>query len=342
MTPDLRQTGIHQDHWYPVARSPQLKHGGTFAASFAGEPIVLIRTERGALCALENRCAHRQIPLSAGVVTGEQIRCGYHGWAYDRAGKCISVPYLGNRDTLPNGVRSYPCREAYGLLFVFPGDPAKADTATFPSIPSHRDPDYKTRYLDRTVQCHYSFMHENLMDMNHQFLHRRLMGGIRTMLLALNAGDDWLEAVYTFDRVSGRQSLGEKFMVGHSAGKRHEQDLMTIRTQYPYQTLQFTRAGQQKPALDLWLSYAPVDRLQKANHSVGLMMIRRPSVPGLVHLLWPFIVWFTEGIFAQDRWIVELEQQAYDAQGGDWNQEIFPVIRQLRDLLVRQGVAMSP
>jgi hypothetical protein len=67
-------------------------------------------------------------------------------------------------------------------------------------------------------------------------------------------------------------------------------------------------------------------------------MIKKPSIPGLAQLFWPFIVFFTEGIFGQDRWIVELEQKAYDDQGGDWNNEIFSVIRELRELLVRQGV----
>lgn len=82
---------------------------------------------------------------------------------------------------------------------------------------------------------------------------------------------------------------------------------MTIRTQYPYQTLRFWTTGSEQPALDLWNVYIPVDREQRVNHTFGLMMIRKPSIPGLIHLLWPFIVWFTEGKFAEDRWIVEQE-----------------------------------
>jgi hypothetical protein len=39
---------------------------------------------------------------------------------------------------------------------------------------------------------------------------------------------------------------------------------------------------------------------------------------------------------------VELEQKAHDLQGGDWNQEIFPVIKTLRELLVRRGVPLVP
>jgi hypothetical protein len=100
-------------------------------------------------------------------------------------------------------------------------------------------------------------------------------------------------------------------------------------------------AGQEKPALDLWLAYVPVDREQRINHSFGLMMIRRPSIPGIIHLFWPFIRVFTDGIFSQDQHIVEEEQKAYDAQGGDLNQEIFPVIKELRGLLIRKGIPLD-
>ena len=61
----------------------------------------------------------------------------------------------------------------------------------------------------------------------------------------------------------------------------------------------------------------------------------------LLDIFWPFIVWFTNGIFAEDRWICELEQAAFDAQGADQNQEIFPAIRNLRKVLADNGVALS-
>ncbi len=276
------------------------------------------------------------------MVCGESLKCGYHGWTFDRGGKCVSVPSLGTAKGLPHGVRSYPCREAYGLVFVFPGDPARAAEVAFPVVPAPGDPDYKTRYLSRRIKCHYSFMHENLMDMNHQVLHRRLMGGIQPVLLRRERGPDWVQAVYRFSRVSGRQSLGERFMVGEKSetAPSTEDDLMVIRTSYPYQTLTFTNAGQKEPALDLWLAYVPVDKEQRVNHSYGLMCIKKPAFPGLIHLFWPFIRYFTDGIFSQDQDIVEEEQKAYDAQKGDWNQEIFPIINDLRDVLVKNGVPL--
>jgi Phenylpropionate dioxygenase and related ring-hydroxylating dioxygenases, large terminal subunit len=48
--PDIRKTGIHPNFWYPVARSDNVKTGKPHGVSFAGEPIVLVRTERGTCC----------------------------------------------------------------------------------------------------------------------------------------------------------------------------------------------------------------------------------------------------------------------------------------------------
>jgi len=48
-------------------------------------------------------------------------------------------------------------------------------------------------------------------------------------------------------------------------------------------------------------------------------------------------VWFTENIFREDKDIVEFEQRAYDQQGADWNNEVFPALRDLRAVLARCG-----
>jgi phenylpropionate dioxygenase-like ring-hydroxylating dioxygenase large terminal subunit len=335
--PDLRRVGVHPNHWYPVAWSRELKAGRAIGTRFAGEPIVLVRPKAGPIFALEDRCAHRQVPLHAGVVAGEAIRCCYHGWSYDGTGRCIDVPYLG-KDKLPNGVRSYPCREADGLIFVFPGNPAVAANIPFPVLGSASDRRYKTRRFGREVLCHYSFMHENLMDMNHQFLHRKQMGQMRPHYRGCRSGDTWLEADYTFARTAGSQPLGEALIFSQRRGvsTRDGKDLMTIRTEYPYQRL-WIRTGGDLPVMNLWIAYVPQDREQRTNRTFGLLSVKRPKIPGLLDAAWPLLVWFTERIFAEDRWIVEREQEAHDEQGEDRNQEVFPVIRELRSLLIDNG-----
>src|SRR5688572_26834111 len=81
---DIRKTRINPDFWYPVARSKAVKKGKAHPTSFAGEPIVLVRTKEGDVFAVEDRCAHRQIPLHLGVVEDDCLKCAYHGWKYDR------------------------------------------------------------------------------------------------------------------------------------------------------------------------------------------------------------------------------------------------------------------
>jgi phenylpropionate dioxygenase-like ring-hydroxylating dioxygenase large terminal subunit len=339
--PDLRRTATHPDFWYPLAWSEEVKAGKTLARRFAGEPVVLFRGKSGQIFALEDRCAHRQVPLSLGVVEGETLKCGYHGWAYNCAGKCVDVPYLG-RERLPNGVRSYPAREVDGLIFIFPGNAALAEERAPAALGSKSNALYKTRQLNREVACHYTFMHENLFDMNHQFLHRSLMGTIKATCLGRRQGEDWCEVDYTFTRTAGSQSLGEAAILNvmRSPDEGVNADLMTIRTGYPYQNLRVWVNGGD-PVLDVWLGYTPLDKEQRTNRTFGYLSVKKPKIPGLIHAAWPFITWFTEGIFTQDKHIVEQEQKAHDAQGSDWNNEVFPAVRDLRAVLLRCGVPMD-
>jgi renierapurpurin 18,18'-hydroxylase len=334
---DLRKIGAHPDHWYPVAWSRELKPGKTFATSFAGEPIVLVRPLQGPVFALEDRCAHRQVPLSKGVVKDCTVRCCYHGWSYDASGRCVDVPYLG-KGKLPNGVKSYLCHERDGLIFVWPGSaPPKPAPQT---IGASNDPVYKTRCFGKVVRCHYTFMHENLMDMNHQFLHRKTTGKVAACYRGRRAGDDWFELDYNFSRPDEKPPLGEAVITGGFGGASVSfEDLMTIRTEYPHQTLRFW-ASDGKPALHVWLGYTPVDEAQRLNRTFIALSVRRPKIPGLLDMAWPVLTWFTNRVFKEDCAIVEMEQAAYDSQGADWNQEVFPPIRELRKLLAANGRPM--
>ncbi|AHI24462.1 Rieske (2Fe-2S) protein [Komagataeibacter xylinus] len=337
---DLSRIRANPDFWYPVAWSRELKPGKTIGTRYAGQPIALVRPkEGGSVFALEDRCAHRQVPLSKGTVKGESVQCCYHGWAYGRSGRCIDVPYLG-KGKLPNGVRTYPVREADGLIFVFPGDPAKAEATPFPRLAEVANPAYKTRRFGQLVRCHYSFMHENLMDMNHQFMHMKQMGQMKPRFLGQERGPGLVEARYSFARTGGKQPIGEALIFGQkrdNSEKFAHRDVMTIRTTYPYQTLHI-QTGDSAPVMDLWIAYVPQDEAELTNRVFGLLSIKRPGIPGILDLAWPFLTAFTERIFREDREIVELEQNAWYEQGGDRNQEIFPVICNLRELLVECGL----
>jgi renierapurpurin 18,18'-hydroxylase len=340
---DLRRVGINPNFWYPVATSRDVRKKKTHSATFAGERIALYRGDSGTVYALEDRCAHRQIPLSMGVVEGDVLRCCYHAWAYRGDGRISQIPYLPRgAGRPPRGVRGYPVREAYGLVFVFPGDPRHAADTALPELPQFDSARHKTMTFSRTVRCHYSFMHENLLDMNHQFLHRGVVGRIQPTLLGYDTSPHSVEARYLFTHAGGKKNRGAGLLATKSIDGTKSPDVVTIRTAYPYQTLQLVPENADLPAFSLWVAYVPEDAGQRTNHVYGLLMIEKPPIPGIIHLAWPLIRRFTERVFAEDRTAVEAEQRAWDEQGEDWNREVFPLIMDVRHVLRTNGVPIRP
>ena len=67
-----------QNDWYIAAWGSELRDK-PIGRTILNEEIVLFRDQQGKVAALENRCAHRGVPLSCGEVVDKGIQCGYHG-----------------------------------------------------------------------------------------------------------------------------------------------------------------------------------------------------------------------------------------------------------------------
>ncbi|MET0383291.1 MAG: Rieske 2Fe-2S domain-containing protein [Burkholderiaceae bacterium] len=112
-----------ENHWYVGSASSQLGEAPK-AIAVMDQRIVLYRgADGGAPHALEDRCCHRGVPLSIGKVVDQNIACGYHGWQYDGAGRCVHVPSLCAGAAIPSGfkVRSFPCVEQDHYVWVWLG-----------------------------------------------------------------------------------------------------------------------------------------------------------------------------------------------------------------------------
>ena len=118
-----------------------------------GEPIVFYRLEDGTPVALEDRCAHRHLPLSMGKLVGDSLQCHYHGLRYDKTGTCVRVP---GQDMIPRSarVKSYPVVERYHWLWIWMGDPALADPDKITDYHWLDDPNWgaKGQYLHVKAQ----------------------------------------------------------------------------------------------------------------------------------------------------------------------------------------------
>jgi len=82
-------------YWHPVAAGAELLDNPfrTKAVRLLGEDLVLFRDRSGQLGLIDRLCAHRLADLTYGVVEDDGLRCQYHGWKYDGAGRCTEQPF---------------------------------------------------------------------------------------------------------------------------------------------------------------------------------------------------------------------------------------------------------
>lgn len=165
-----------RNHWYAAAWAREVADA-PLGRRLLDEPVVLFRKQDGTIAALTDRCPHRLVPLSMGVLTDRGIRCGYHGLEFDATGRCAHIP---SQDVIPPTaqVRSYPVAERYALVWVWMGEAALADPALLPVIDKYGAPGWEL--IDGGYQHHpsnYKNIVENLMDPAHTtFVHRQTIG----------------------------------------------------------------------------------------------------------------------------------------------------------------------
>src|SRR5262245_12165233 len=113
----VRSAGMDPNYWYAVEYERAIKKGQVTAVRFWKKGIAVWRAEDGRLHAIEDRCAHRQLKLSLGVVEGCNLTCCYHGWSFNPDGRLASVKHELFGHAMPEyRLRTYPVKVRYGLV----------------------------------------------------------------------------------------------------------------------------------------------------------------------------------------------------------------------------------
>ena len=169
--------GFVRNAWYPAAWSRDLR-GDLRQQRILGDLVCLFRTSAGTVAALDDACPHRLALLSMGKLRGDAVECGYHGMTFDGTGKCVRIP---GQATIPAraSVRSYPVVEKLGLVWIWMGDPVRADPKAIYDLPAYTDAKYSVIEGDALlIACHYLNLADNLCDPAHvSFVHLSSLGG---------------------------------------------------------------------------------------------------------------------------------------------------------------------
>jgi phenylpropionate dioxygenase-like ring-hydroxylating dioxygenase large terminal subunit len=165
-----------RNSWYVAAWDREISRA-PLARTLLEQPVVFYRKQDGAVVALEDRCCHRQLPLSMGKLEGDELRCGYHGLKFDSGGKCVEIP--GQASIPPQArVRSYPVVEKYHWVWIWMGEPDRADPALIPDWWWAEHPDWAFTRPERVrVACNYQLVSDNVLDVTHlAYVHASSIG----------------------------------------------------------------------------------------------------------------------------------------------------------------------
>lgn len=167
---------IVNNAWYMAAWADEVSQF-PLARRICNEPVVLFRTLDGQACALIDSCAHRGAPLSLGTVVENGIRCNYHGVVFGFAGQCVEIP---KQPMIPRKaqVKNYPLVEKDQILWIWVGEPDKADPTLVIDYPFHGDPSWPNKHTMAPVDSSYLLIADNLLDATHlAYVHGDTVGG---------------------------------------------------------------------------------------------------------------------------------------------------------------------
>ncbi len=183
--------------WVPLCLARDVAAGRPTPLVVAGEPIVLFRNDQGGIMALIDRCPHRGVALSLGKIECGAIVCPFHGWQFDGAGQCLTVPWNPDARLDRLSATPLPVREIGGLVWLFTGTCAVGEPMVPPVL--LRD-DVTIMAQNHDWTAHWTRVMENMLDSPHvPFVHagtigRSLRGRVREKMTM-----SWHETTYGAD-----------------------------------------------------------------------------------------------------------------------------------------------
>ncbi len=177
-----------QNQWYAAIWAKDLGDEPK-GLRILNKPIVLFRTADGGISVMDDLCPHRFVPLHLGkVVSGNRIRCAYHGLEFDVSGACVHNPHTSGRIPPAAKVRPYTAVQRHGMVWVWLGNRA-ADPGLIPNLwqldstgalPTSGPHYVPTRApFSIVMRANYALIANNLLDLSHACtLHDPLLGNL--------------------------------------------------------------------------------------------------------------------------------------------------------------------
>jgi phthalate 4,5-dioxygenase len=164
---------LMRSYWLPAGLSSELvRDGAPLRLMLLGEKLIAFRDSTGRVGVMDHRCPHRCASLFLGRNEEGGIRCIYHGWKFDVAGKCLDMPSAPPHQDFKHKVRAkaYQVVERAGVFWVYMGSRAVAPPLPALEILDVPDDEVRVNFIQR--DCNYLQALEGEIDTAHfGFLH---------------------------------------------------------------------------------------------------------------------------------------------------------------------------
>ena len=171
--PGTPMGALLREYWVPACLSSELvADGDPLRLALLGEKLIAFRDSAGRIGVFDHRCPHRCASLFFGRNEEGGLRCAYHGWKFDTAGKCLDMPNVPAGQDLRHQVktRAYRAAERNGLVYVYMGEREAAPP--LPAIEALLSPPGETALFCRQRECNWLQALEGDVDTAHfTFLH---------------------------------------------------------------------------------------------------------------------------------------------------------------------------
>jgi len=152
--------------WYWLLPSRELAKKTVKAVSIAGQEIAVFRGADGSVAALDAYCPHMGAHFCEGKVEGNQLRCFFHNWRFDKTGTCTDIPCMKGGLQKKIATTAWHVQERNGLIWIWLGNGEPYEP--IPEPPELQGFDYQ--YLlgsHFTNKCHPNVTMVNAIDEQH-------------------------------------------------------------------------------------------------------------------------------------------------------------------------------
>ncbi len=183
-------------HWFVACEAAQLGNH-LLGMTVLGTPLVIYRSKDGVVAA-EDRCPHRNAPLSHGIVRDGALRCPYHGWSFGSEGRCVDAPGVHSGELPSISLNRWNALECDGWIWVAKKPTLLGKSIYRPGIAS--DNGYRGFIMTAELDSNLADAIENLLDGTHTpFVHSGLVRSSmdkQPFTALVRRHDDWVEAEY--------------------------------------------------------------------------------------------------------------------------------------------------